>query len=90
MVTSDEFVGWKASPNTKFFLQYLNDYREERKKELANGNALRHSADSTAMKYAEYVGVCSVIEDILNLEYSLISEFYKLEAERENDRINTP
>lgn len=64
--------------------------RERYKRELASGMLLKDTADSTAMRYAEYVGVCSVIGDILNIEYSLITEFYESEIERENDgKVNT-
>lgn len=86
MVISDEFVGWKASSNTKFFLQYLNDYREFLKNELASGKLSKDRADTTAMKHAECIGTCNAILDILDLEYTDITGFYKLETERENDR----
>ncbi len=91
MVTSDEFVGWKASPNTKFFLQYLNDYREFLKNELASGRLSTDKVDATAMKHAECIGTCNAIADILAMEYSDITGFYNLDSEKENDdRINTP
>ncbi len=91
MVTSDEFVSWKASPNTKFFLTYLNDYREFLKNELASGKLSSDKMEATAMKHAECIGTCNALLDILDLEYADISLFYKLETEEENDnRINTP
>lgn len=85
MVTNEEFTGWKASPITKFFLKYLRDYREDLKEELATGRLVAERADTTAMKHAESIGMCSLILDILGLEYLAISEFYKLETEKENE-----
>ncbi len=91
MVTNEEFVGWKASANTKFFLKYLNDYREFLKNELASGKLSNDKADTTAMKHAECIGTCNAILDILQLEYADITGFYNLDSEKENDdRINTP
>lgn len=84
MITNEEFTGWKATPITKFFLKYLQDYREDLKEELATGQLVSERADATAMKHAESIGMCSLILDILGLEYSAISEFYKLE-EKENE-----
>jgi hypothetical protein len=82
VVTSEEFTSWKASTNTKFFLKYLQDLREELKEELATGELTKDRADSSAMKYAEYIGMCSAILGILNIEYADISEFYKLDSEK--------
>lgn len=85
MVTNEEFRGWKAHTNTKFFLKYLQDYREFLKNELASGKLSSDKADTTAMRHAECIGTCNAILDILNLEYEDIAGFYKLEIEEEND-----
>ena len=85
MVTNDEFMGWKASQQTKFFLKYLNDYREFLKNELASGKLSNERMDATAIKHAECIGTCNAILDILGLGYEDITGFYKLETEEEND-----
>lgn len=85
MITNEEFADWKASLQTKFFLKYLQDYREDLKEELATGRLTGDRADTTAMRHAESIGMCSLILDILGLEYQAISEFYKLEMEEENE-----
>lgn len=85
MVTSEEFVAWKGSRDTKFVLKYLQDFREELKEELASGHLAKDRADSTAIRYAEYVGMCTAIIEILGLEYSTITAFYKADSERKND-----
>ncbi len=86
MVTSNEFKGWKASNNTKFFLTYLHDYREFLKNELASGKLSNDKADATAMRHAECIGTCNAIADILAIEYTDITGFYKLETEEENGK----
>ena len=85
MVTSEEFKGWKGSLETKFFLKYLQDYREFLKNELAGGKLSSDKADATAMRHAECIGTCNAILDILGLGYEDITGFYKPETEEEND-----
>jgi hypothetical protein len=86
MLTQEEFNGWKSDQTTQFFLRYLQDYREQLKEELINGNLTKDRADSTAMKHAEYIGACSILLDIIGLDHASIIEFYKPQKEIGNDR----
>lgn len=75
MWTDEEFAAWRARPETKKFLEFLNEVRESVKEKWAEGIPMDEKEHAVAMVYG----------DIIGLRYEQVAEVYGIEPPNEVD-----
>lgn len=80
-----EFSEWKHHKGTEDVFAYLRDLREVMKEELARGSYTHDSVEATALSHADVVGRCEAINELLNLSYEDMQEFYGVEETEDKE-----
>lgn len=70
----EEFKEWREHPVTVQFLKYLSGKREELKENWATGGFTGPSLEETAIRNAGAVGAVSVLDEIISLDATFLSE----------------
>ena len=63
------FIQWKEHPVTIKVLAHLRERRDDLKEMWASGNLASPNLDEMAIKNAAAQGACSVLNDLLNIDY---------------------
>lgn len=86
-MTKEDFEAWKLDSTTKYVFKYFQDYLDELTvkigKEYLSTSCVGLSSDELVRNQATQHGVNTAIQDIIDLEYQDIENFYYKEEKNE-------
>lgn len=78
MWTKEQFEAWRSRPETKKFLAFLREVREDLKERWADGEHMDADKHAIAMVYG----------DIIGLDWDRdVASFYKIEVDENGEQV---
>lgn len=85
-IKQQEVADWRQHATTQKIFKYLIDKREDLKEAFASGFTAYKSTDETVLKTAELIGQCNLLQEIIDISFSDISNFYEPEIEENYEK----